>query len=120
MSKSSYFFRIFGVLERVPWWLMKNLMDFPILLLTILSAVASNEAFGAFLQIIIDCIAIPAQFAPFFDRTLDFNSKLFLDEFAHFKVIGDKTVTKLRGFHENKELLRFFISTMNESFIFQS
>ena len=57
---------------------------------------------------------IPAQFAPFFDRTLDFNSKLFLDEFAHFKVIGDKTVTKLRGFHENKELLRFFISTMNE------
>ena len=119
MSKSSYFFRSFGVLERVPWWLMKNLMDFPILLLAILSAVASNEAFGAF-EIGIGCIAIPAQFAPFFDRTLDFNSKLFLDEFAHFKVIGDKTVTKLRDFHENKELLRFFISTMNESFIFQS
>ena len=93
MSKSTYFFRSFGVLERVPWWLMNNLMDFPILLLAILSAVASNEAFGAFPQIIIGCIAIPAQFAPFFDRTLDFNSKLFLDEFAHFKVIGNKTVT---------------------------
>ena len=66
---------------------MYFLMDFPVLNLAILSTVPWNPAFGALLQIFSWDKTVPAQFAPFLDQVLDFDSIFFFDEFSHSNVV---------------------------------